>query len=65
MTTSWGKGGNIVLSTENLENPIPYGSLKESDVQGWLVGIKPSVQAEVEGSINGGDTTPISVMPWD
>ena len=65
LTTSWGKGGNILLSTENLENPIPYGSLTENDVQGWLVGIKPSVQAEVEGSINGGDTTPISVMPWD
>ena len=65
LTTRWGKGGNIGLSTENLENPIPYESLTENDVQGWLVGIKPSIQNEVEESINGGDTSPISVMPWD
>lgn len=65
LTTTSGQSGSSRLSTENLENPISYESLTEEIVQGWLSVTKPKVQYVVEGHINGGDASPITVMPWD
>jgi DNA-binding CsgD family transcriptional regulator len=48
-----------------LESPIAYESLTEDIVQGWISAIKSDVQIKVEANINGGDDTPIEVMPWD
>ena len=60
----WRKGGSVGLSTESLENPIAYESLTEDIVQGWIT-IKSDIETKVEANINGGDDTPIEVMPWD
>ena len=65
LTTRSGQGGSVGLSTENLENPVAYGSLTEEIVQGWLSETKSKVEPIVEGYINGGDATAIQVMPWD
>ena len=65
LTNKYGAGGSVGLSTENLENPVAYGSLTEEIVQGWLSETKLKVEPIVEGDINGGDATAIQVMPWD
>ena len=65
LTTRSAQGGTVGLSTENLENPVAYGSLTEEIVQGWLSETKSKVEPIVEGDINGGDSTAIQVMPWD
>ena len=65
LTTRHGEGGSVGLSTENLENPIAYESLTEETVQGWISEIKSDIETKVEANINGGDDTPVEVMPWD
>ena len=65
LTTKHGEGGSVGLSTVGLENPIAYGSLTEDIVQGWISAIKSDIETKVEANINGGDDTPIEVMPWD
>ena len=65
LTNRYGKGGSVGLSTENLENPIAYESLTEDTVQGWISEIKSDIETKVEANINGGDDTPVEVMPWD
>ena len=61
----YGKGGSVGLSTESLENPIAYESLTEDTVQGWISEIKSDIETKAEANINGGDDTPVEVMPWD
>ena len=65
LTNKYGAGGSVGLSTESLENPIAYESLTEDTVQGWISEIKSDIETKVEANINGGDDTPVEVMPWD
>ena len=65
LTNRYGAGGSVGLSTESLDSPVAYESLTEDIVQGWISAIKSDVQIKVEANINGGDDTPIEVMPWD
>ena len=65
LTNRYGAGGSVGLSTESLDSPVAYESLTEDIVQGWISAIKPDIETKVEANINGGDDTPIEVMPWD
>ena len=65
LTNRSAQGGSVDLSTENLENPVAYGSLTEEIVQGWISETKSKIETIVEANINGGDDTPVEVMPWD
>ena len=65
MTTKHSEAGSVLLSTENLVDPISYGSLTEDIVQGWISKTKPTGESIIEGFINGGDDYPIDSMPWN
>ena len=64
-TDRYSIGGSIGLSTESLADPIPYASLTEGDVQGWVSSVKPEVQSTIEEYINGGDEVEVVNFPWD
>ena len=65
LTDRYSFGGATGLSTESLADPIPYASLTEGDVQGWVSSVKPEVQSTIEEYINGGDEVEVVNFPWD
>ena len=65
LTTTYNKIGSVDLSTENIENPVPYADLTKDIVINWLSDIKSTVETNVEGNINGNDETYIQNFPWD
>ena len=64
LSTEQTLSGSLLLSTEDLENPVAYDDLTEDVVIGWLSEIKTTVETKVEGNINGNDETIIKTMPW-
>mgnify|MGYP001158595237 CR=1 FL=1 len=64
LSTEQTLSGSLLLSTEDLENPVSYDDLTEDIVIGWLSGIKTEIETKIEGNINGNDETLIRTMPW-